>query len=75
MRKEDRMNFDRQNKLESAQLYIQKMRPLLNRRALFSDTTGEYVIPAEPNFYEQITIRFRAARDNLDTVYVVVDGE
>lgn len=68
------MNFDRQDKLETTKLYIQKMRPLLNRRALFSDTTAEYVSPAEPATGEKITIRFRAGRDNLDRVYVVVDG-
>ncbi len=74
-RKEKRMNIGREDRLELEKLYIQKMRPLLNRRALFSDTTEEYVTPAEPGFGEEITIRFRAGRDNLDSVYVIINGE
>lgn len=62
-------------KSELNDMYIHKMRPALNRRALFSDTTGEYVIPAEPKAYEKITIKFRAGKNNLDSVYVVIDGQ
>ncbi len=69
------MDLNREERLESEKLYIQRMRPLLNRRALFSDTTEEYVIPGEPGLNEEITIRFRAGKDNLDCVYVIIDGE
>ncbi len=61
--------------LELEKDYVQRMRPLLNRRALFSDTTENYVSPAEPACGAEITIRFRAGRDNLDRVYVIIDGE
>ena len=36
------MAWSQDDKLELEKLYIQEMRPVLNRRALFSDTTGEY---------------------------------
>ncbi|MED9904541.1 MAG: alpha-glycosidase [Lachnospiraceae bacterium] len=67
------MNFLR--KTEQNQLYIASMRPVLNRRALFSDTTEEYVIPAEPAPYEEITIRFRTAKNNIDRVFLICRGE
>lgn len=63
------------DKLALEKLYIQEMRPVLNRRALFSDTTENYCFPAEPKVYEKITIRFRTARDNIDKVYVIVNGQ
>lgn len=66
------MAMNQERKLELDKNYIQEMRPVFNRRALFSDTTDEYVIPAQPKLYEKITIRFRAGRDNLDSVYVII---
>ena len=59
------MNFDRQDKLETTKLYIQKMRPLLNRRALFSDTTAEYVMPAEPAVGEKIIIDYDEEKQDM----------
>ena len=61
------------DKLELEKQYIQELRPVFHRRALFSDTTGEYVIPAEPKPYEKIKIRFRTAKDNIDYVYVIIN--
>ncbi len=59
-------------KLEFEKQYIQELRPVFHRRALFSDTTGDYVIPAEPKLYEKVRIRFRTAKDNVDVVYLCV---
>ncbi len=59
-------------KLELQKQYIQELRPVFHARALFSDTTGEYVIPAEPKLYEKIKIRFRTAKDNVDNVYLII---
>jgi len=58
----------------SSQEYITGMRPVLKKRALFSDTTVNYVIPAEPAAYEEVKIRFRAAKNNVDTIYFVNRG-
>lgn len=54
---------------ERNQLYINNMRPVLNRKALFSDMSGEYVIPPEPNPYSIVKIRFRTVKDNVDSVF------
>lgn len=69
------MELGPDDKLELNKLYIQRMRPVLDRKALFSDTTEGYVSPAEPKLYDRIKIRFRGGRNNLDKVYVVVNGQ
>ncbi|MCM1188584.1 MAG: glycoside hydrolase family 13 protein [bacterium] len=51
------------------------MRPVFNRRALFSDTTGEYLIPPEPEINGKITVRFRTAKNNVDRVLLVFQNE
>jgi alpha-glucosidase len=61
-------------KLENVQRYIANMRPVFNRRALFSDTTEEYLSPSEPEPYDQVTIRFRTAVNNVDQVLLVYQG-
>ncbi len=62
-------------KLEENQRYISNMRPVFNRRALFSDTTEEFVTPAEPEPFEKVTIRFRTAKNNVDRVSLITDNE
>ncbi len=46
----------------------------INRDALFSDTTENFLSPCEPNPYSRVLIRFRAERDNVDKVYMVNCG-
>lgn len=60
---------------EKNQHYIASMRPLLNKKALFSDMTEDYVSPYQPGKNEIVTIRFRTAINNVDSVYLIVDGE
>ncbi len=43
----------------------------MNKEALFSDGTGQYLVPAEPNEYEKVTIRFRTAKADVDFVRVI----
>ena len=54
---------------------VAAMRPVFNRRALFTDTSAEYVIPEEPACFSEVTIRFRAARINMDRVFLVCGGQ
>lgn len=61
--------------LEFQQQYISSMRPVFNRRALFTDTTEEYVTPMEPSPYDLVTIRFRTAKNNVDRVFLVHQGQ
>jgi alpha-glucosidase len=68
------MDIDSLMKAEYDSQYIAGMRPVFNRKALFSDTTEDYVIPAEPNPYSQVKIRFRGALHNIDRVFLVHNG-
>ncbi len=45
------MDFNRFVKAEQSYQYISSMRPVFNRKALFTDTTGNYISPAEPSAY------------------------
>ncbi len=65
------MDYNRLMKAEYDRKYIEGMRPVFNRKALFSDTTEDYVTPAEPNPYAKVTIRFRSAKNNIDRVILV----
>lgn len=65
------MDFERLMKAEYNRQYISGMRPIFNRKALFSDTTEDYLSPCEPNPYSQVTIRFRSALNNVDRVFMI----
>ncbi|HKM04967.1 MAG TPA: glycoside hydrolase family 13 protein [Lachnospiraceae bacterium] len=69
------MDFNSFIKTEQQQQYISGMRPVLNRRALFSDTTEDYVTPCEPLPFGRVTISFRSAKNNIDQVYIVSNVE
>ncbi len=69
------MDLERFKRNQNNQLYIVSMRPILNKKGLFSDTTADYVSPAEPKPYEQVSIRFRSAKNNVDRVYLIHGGE
>ncbi len=44
------------------------------RDALFSDESERFCIPAEPEPGETVTLRFRTALDNVDSVSVILDN-
>lgn len=69
------MDINKFWKAEHDQQYIAGMRPVFNRKALFSDTTEDYISPVEPNAYGEVTIRFRSAKNNIDRVFFVRKGE
>lgn len=71
---EEKLNLENINRLENNKRYIATMRPVFNRRALFTDTTGDYLIPEEPAVNEKVMVRFRTARNNVDRV-VLFCGE
>ena len=45
----------------------------INRKAIFSDGTANFVNPAEPGAYEKVTISCRVAKDDVDTVEAIVE--
>ena len=68
MLEEKDMKYDSVQKFNSVENYILQMRPILRKRALFSDGTSDYRIPAEPKAGEHVKLRFRTATDNVDLV-------
>lgn len=46
---------------------------VLDKRALFCDETGDYRIPAEPDCGDKVTLRFRTGKDNVDSIYVIMN--
>lgn len=69
------MKYDSIYDLNKVQQYIMQMRPILRKRALFSDGTADYRIPEEPKENELVTIKFRTGRGNVDVVWLCSKGE
>lgn len=57
------------------QKYLNEMRPVFSKRALYSDTTENFVTPAEPACYSRVKISFRSKRSNIDRVFLVCKGQ
>ena len=70
-----KLDLEKIKRLENNQQYIFNMRPVFNRRALFTDTTEYYISPAEPASYDKVTIRFRTGKNNVDRVLLVHKGD
>lgn len=66
------MDFER---LFKDQQYLNEMRPVFSKRALYSDTTENFVTPAEPAPYSRVKISFRSKRSNIDRVFLVSKGQ
>ncbi|MFP3155919.1 glycoside hydrolase family 13 protein [Lachnospiraceae bacterium ZAX-1] len=64
------MSYSSIDELNQVQQYMMQMRPLLNKAALFSDGTKDFRQPAEPNANDDVTIRFRTRKDNVDIVWL-----
>lgn len=69
------MEYHQLKHIENKVGYVLNMRQLLKRGALFSDGTADYREPAEPEKNGNVTIKFRAAKDNLDYLFLVSDSE
>lgn len=69
------MDIEHLKRVEYNQMYISSMRPVFNRRGLFTDTSEHYVTPAEPAPYDLVKIRFRTAVNNVDRVFLVHQGQ
>lgn len=67
--------FSNLSKSERNAIYVTSMRPPFNKRAVFSDTTGNYVFPSEPNPYSEVRIKIRVEADNVDRIYLVHDDQ
>lgn len=67
--------FSNLSKSEKDQVYVFSTKPVLNRHALFTDATKYYMSPCEPCAGDEVTIKFRTAKDNVDKVYMFYCGE
>ncbi len=67
-------NTSNMNENEKKIFYIQNMKPVMNREALFSDETGNFRLPAEPEKFSTVRIRLRAAASNIDEVYICMEN-
>lgn len=47
----------------------------MNREALFCDGTANYVSPAEPSVNETVKLWFRTAADDVEHVFLLINGE
>ena len=65
------MNNQFNDKTEQNLWYINTMRPIFIKKALYSDTTGNYINPPEPVAFGEVTVSFRTARENVDEVTLV----
>ena len=45
------------------------------KKSIFSDTTENFVNPAEPERNSKVTIRFRGLKDAIDAVYILTETE
>ena len=57
------------SRTEKLELHIYHTRPILNYKALYSDGSDYFFSPMEPEAGEEVTIRFRTAKDNADHVF------
>lgn len=53
------------------QQYVSRVRPIFNKRAVFSDETVQYRTPFEPKPGDEVTIRIRTLKNNADAVYLI----
>lgn len=67
-------NFDGMTVCEKRLNYLMNVKPILNIHAIFSDAGPEYRIPPEPDKDENVKLRLRTARYNIDEACVVVNN-
>ena len=67
-------NLNGINKADIKTIYCSNMTPVINDRAMYADATKEYRCPAQPKEGDRVTLKFRTAKYNVDSVDVVVNG-
>ena len=69
------LNFKQLTESQKIRFYVDSNVPILDEEALFSDGTSNYRIPMEPEPYDTVKLRFRTGRENVDTVWAVINEE
>lgn len=65
------VSFDRMSTSVKTQIYMENLTTIFNPQALFADGTVFYRDPVEPMPGDNVRLRFRTARENVDSVYLV----
>ncbi len=65
-----KISLDNMSKAERLLLYVNTRQSVLNERAVFSDGTIFFRNPTEPNYGDDIIIRIRTAKNNVDQVFL-----
>lgn len=53
------------------QEYVSHMRPIFNKRGVFSDESEQYRTPFQPKAGDDVKIRIRTLKNNVDKVYLI----
>lgn len=67
--------FYKMSKAQKTQLYMDNLTVIFNPQALFSDGTAFYRNQSEPDCFEEVHLRFRTGRENVDEVILVFDEQ
>ena len=59
------------NDIMNKMRYVSLMRPIFRKRAVFSDETESYRDPVCPKPGEDVKIRLRTLKNNVDGVYLI----
>ena len=68
------ISYNSLDDLDKLLLYMNNMRAIIRRSALFSDCTEGFVTPSEPSAGEVVKVRFRTAKNNVDIVRLCAFG-
>ena len=68
-------SFKSYTNAQKVQAYVFQNKPAIRSDALFCDGTGDYRIPAEPMPGDEVILKFRTAKGNVDKVFAICDGE
>ncbi len=69
------VGFHKMSKQMKTQLYLDNLTTIFNPQALFCDGTEFYRNPTEPDINDRVRLRFRSARENLDSVVLVFQNQ
>ena len=69
------VRFHKMSKQMKTQLYLDNLTTIFNPQALFCDGTQFYRNPTEPEPGDRVRLRFRSARENLDSVVLVFNDQ
>ena len=68
-------SFQELSKSQKMQLYASSLTPMLNDQALFSDGTINYRVPQEPSVDEDVRVKIRTEKENVEIVTLIYKNQ